>query len=227
MGQVVKPLYTPRYVPSGDEVAVIETSKGTIRVALDGKSAPLTVGNFIELACKGFYDDLNFYNRQEGDVVVGGCPITRPLRPQEVRMAVREQLRGVHPGIGDAGYFIRDEWEENPNNHNVEGTLSLTHKVKPNSGSCQFFFCLADHPEYDDRFTAFGQVTEGLDVVHHLRVGDEIKSVSIEGAHELPNDDDLPETMMVEGEEGEEEVPNPNYQAMQALGKLLAKKAVK
>ena len=40
MGQVVKPLYTPRYVPSGDEVAVIETSKGTIRVALDGKSAP-------------------------------------------------------------------------------------------------------------------------------------------------------------------------------------------
>ena len=222
MGQVVKPLYTPRYVPSGDEVAVIETSKGTIRVALDGKSAPVTVGNFIELACKGFYDDLNFYNRQEGDVVVGGCPITRPLRPQEVRMAVREQLRGVHPGIGDAGYFIRDEWEENPHNHHVEGTLSLTHKVKPNSGSCQFFFCLADHPEYDDRFTAFGQVTEGLDVVHHLRVGDEIKSVSIEGAHELPNDDDLPETMMVEGEEGEEEVPNPNYQAMQALGKLLA-----
>ena len=66
MGQVVKPLYTPRYVPSGDEVAVIETSKGTIRVALDGKSAPLTVGNFIELACNGFYDDLNFYNRQEG-----------------------------------------------------------------------------------------------------------------------------------------------------------------
>lgn len=185
------------------------------------------MGNFIELACKGFYDDLNFYNRQEGDVVVGGCPITRPLRPQEVRMAVREQLRGVHPGIGDAGYFIRDEWEENPNNHHVEGTLSLTHKVKPNSGSCQFFFCLADHPEYDDRFTAFGQVTEGLDVVRHLRVGDEIKSVSIEGAHELPNDDDLPETMMVEGEEGEEEVPNPNYQAMQALGKLLAKKAVK
>ena len=109
----------------------------------------------------------------------------------------------------------------------MEGTLSLTHKVKPNSGSCQFFFCLADHPEYDDRFTAFGQVTEGLDVVRHLRVGDEIKSVSIEGAHELPNDDDLPETMMVEGEEGEEEVPNPNYQAMQALGKLLAKKAVK
>ena len=70
------------------------------------------LGNFIELARKGFYDDLNFYNRQEGDVVVGGCPITRPLRPQEVRMAVREQLRGVHPGIGDAGYFIRDEWEE-------------------------------------------------------------------------------------------------------------------
>ena len=122
---IVKPLYTPRYVPTGNEVAVFETSKGTIRVRLFGKDAPVTVGNFVELAQKGFYDHQNFHGRVEGDVVVGGCPVTRPLRPQQVRMAVREQLRGVHPGIGDAGYVIADEWEANPRNRHMEGSLSL------------------------------------------------------------------------------------------------------
>ena len=121
---IVKPLYTPRYVPTGNEVAVFETSKGTIRVRLFGKDAPVTVGNFVELAQKGFYDHQNFHGRVEGDVVVGGCPVTRPLRPQQVRMAVREQLRGVHPGIGDAGYVIADEWEANPRTACVSATTS-------------------------------------------------------------------------------------------------------
>ena len=94
---IVKPLYTPRYVPTGNEVAVFETSKGTIRARLFGKDAPVTVGNFVELAQKGFYDHQNFHGRVEGDVVVGGCPVTRPLRPQQVRMAVRGQLRQL-PG---------------------------------------------------------------------------------------------------------------------------------
>lgn len=223
---IVKPLYTPRYVPTGNEVAVFETSKGTIRVRLFGKDAPVTVGNFVELAQKGFYDHQNFHGRVEGDVVVGGCPVTRPLRPQQVRMAVREQLRGVHPGIGDAGYVIADEWEANPCNRHMEGSLSLAHKKDANTGSSQFFFSLADHPEYDDRFTVFGQVEEGLDVMRRLRIGDDIESVRVEGAAPLPSDDDLPETIVVEGEDGPQEVPNPAYQAMQALAHLLERKAV-
>lgn len=156
MAQVIKPPYTPRYVPSGEEVAVIETAKGTIRAKLNGKTAPVTVGNFIELASKGFYDNLNFYNRKEGDVVVGGCPITRSLRPQEVRMAVREQIRGVHPGMGD-----------------------------------------------------------------------EMKSISIEGVHEMPDDSLIPETVIVSDEDGEHEVANPDFEAMRALEHLLNKKATK
>ena len=46
--------YTPEYQPTGDEIAVITTSKGTIRVQLKGKDAPIHVGNFVELARKGF-----------------------------------------------------------------------------------------------------------------------------------------------------------------------------
>ena len=54
-------LYTPEYQPTGEEIAVISTSKGTIRVQLAGKDAPIHVGNFVELARKGFYDDLKFH----------------------------------------------------------------------------------------------------------------------------------------------------------------------
>lgn len=224
---IQKPLYTPRYIPSGEEVAVIETNKGTIRVKLFGKDAPLTVGNFVELASKGFYDKLNFHGRAEGDVVVGGCPVTRALSAQRVRMAVREQLRGIHPGIGDSGYVIKDEWASNAKNHHVEGTISLARKSGVDSGSCQIFFSLADHPEYDEMFTAFGEVVEGLDAMRALRIGDEIIEVTLEGVHELPDDSQLPQTMRMlgEGDEGERDIPNPDYLAMEALGKILGRKA--
>ncbi|MEG0374153.1 MAG: peptidylprolyl isomerase [Raoultibacter sp.] len=227
MARIQKPLYTPRYVPSGDEIAVIETNKGTIRVELFGKDAPQTVGNFIELASKGFYDKLNFHGRVEGDVVVGGCPVTRALSAQRVRMAVREQLRGIHPGIGDAGYVIKDEWATNAKNHHSEGTISLARKSGADSGSCQIFFSLADHPEYDEMFTAFGHVIDGIEAVRALRIGDEITKVTIEGAHDLPDDALLPQTIQVRGEveEDKQDIPNPDYVAMEALGKILGKKA--
>ncbi len=67
-------LYTPEYKPTGDEIAVIKTSKGTIRVQLAGKDAPIHVGNFVELANKGFYDDLKFHRYVPGFVIQGGCP---------------------------------------------------------------------------------------------------------------------------------------------------------
>lgn len=226
MARIQKPLYTPRYVASGNEIACIDTSKGTIRIELFGKEAPLTVGNFIELASKGFYDKLNFHGRLDGDVVVGGCPITRSLSAQQVRMAVREQMRGVHPGIGDAGYVIKDEWATNTKNHHAEGSVSVARKSGVDSGSCQIFFSLADHPEYDEMFTVFGKVIDGIEIMHALRIGDEIVKVVIEGAHSLPDDTKLPETILVSGGDSAQETPNPDYLAMQALGALLSKKAV-
>ena len=54
-------LYTPAYQPTGEEIAVIKTNKGTIRVQLAGNDAPIHVGNFVELATKGFNDNLKFH----------------------------------------------------------------------------------------------------------------------------------------------------------------------
>ena len=61
MGFFGDPLYTPEYTVAGDEVAVFDTSKGRIRVKLDGEGAPVHVANFCELASSGFYDDLKFH----------------------------------------------------------------------------------------------------------------------------------------------------------------------
>ncbi|OUO92137.1 peptidylprolyl isomerase [Gordonibacter sp. An230] len=184
MGRIVLPLYTPRYVPNGHEVAVIRTSRGTIRVRLAGKDAPATAGNFIELAAREFYDGLKFHACKPGSVVVGGCPTTRALGPAQVEAAARGAVRGIRPGTGDARYVIVDEWKANPRNRHLRGSLCLAHKSAPNSGSCQFYFSLAEQPQLDDKFTVFGQVVEGFDVLDALGVGDVIESVRIEGADE-------------------------------------------
>lgn len=60
----------------------------------------------------------------------------------------------------------------------------MAHKSDPDSGSCQFYFSLSKRPEFDDKYTVFGETIEGLDVVHALRVGDRIESIRIEGATE-------------------------------------------
>lgn len=182
MGRIVLPLYTPLYQPNGNEVAVIETSKGTIRVKLDGVNAPLTVANFIELSARGFYEDLKFHACKPESVVLGGCPTTRTLGPAQVNAAALDTIRGIHPGTGDARYTIADEWEANPHNRHVLGSLCMAHKSEPNSGSCQFYFSLSEQPEFDDKFTVFGQTIDGLDVVQRLDVGDAIKRITIEGA---------------------------------------------
>ena len=54
-------MYIPEYKPNGKEIAVVKTSKGDIRVQLMGEDAPIHVGNFVELAQKGFYDNLKFH----------------------------------------------------------------------------------------------------------------------------------------------------------------------
>jgi peptidyl-prolyl cis-trans isomerase B (cyclophilin B) len=182
VARVETPLYTPLYRPVGTEAALIRTNKGTIRVKLFGLEAPVTVGSFIELAQRGFYHQLKFHGYKPDSVITGGCPKTRSLGPAQVAAAVRGVLHGIHPGTGNAGYTIIDEWEQNPKNHHLDGSLVLSHGSEPDSGSSQFYFSLAAQPEFDERFTVFGQVEEGLDVVHALRIGDVIEEITIEGA---------------------------------------------
>ncbi len=175
-------LYTPEYKPNGNEVAVIVTDEGTIRVQLHGEDAPIHVGNFVELAQKGFYDGLKFHRYVPGFVIQGGCPNTRDMTPAEV-------ARGGYgpngkPGTGGPGYSIKGEWKTNPHNEHKDGTLAMARSSMPDSAGSQFYVCLGPQPFLDGDYTVFGDTIEGLDVIAKLRAGSLIESITIENAND-------------------------------------------
>lgn len=174
-------LYTPKYQPNGNEVAVIKTSKGDIRVELAGNDAPIHVGNFVELAQKGFYDNLKFHRYVPGFVIQGGCPNTRELDSEQVKAAEGNPFARL--GTGGPGYAIHEEYTTNPNNKHLDGTLAMARSQDPNSAGSQFYLCLGAQPFLDSGYTVFGQTVEGLDVVGQLRVGDVIETIEIENAN--------------------------------------------
>ena len=175
-------MYTPEYQPTGEEIAVLTTSKGTIRVQLAGKDAPIHVGNFVELAQKGYYNDLKFHRYVPNFVIQGGCPNTREMTPSQVANGGRGPAG--QPGTGNPGYSIKEEYTTNPNNEHLDGTLAMARSSNPNSAGSQFYFCLGDQPFLDSGYTVFGQTIEGLDVIWALRAGDVIESIEIENAAE-------------------------------------------
>ena len=173
-------LYTPEYKVVGDEVATLRTSRGTIRVRLDGAGAPIHVANFCELATSGFYDGLKFHRYVPGFVIQGGDPNTRNMTPADVA-AGRRGPQGM-PGTGGPGYRIREEYTCNPNNSHDDGALAMARSQDPNSAGSQFYFCLGPQHGLDSGYTVFGKTIEGKDVIASLRAGDEIESVTIEHA---------------------------------------------
>lgn len=178
MGLFGDKLYTPGYEVTGNEVAVLTTSRGVIRVRLDGKGAPIHVGNFCELATSGFYDGTKFHRYVPGFVIQGGDPNTRDMTPEDVA-AGRRGPAGM-PGTGGPGYRIREEFTTNPRNSHVDGALAMARSQNPNSAGSQFYFCLGPQHGLDSGYTVFGTTIEGKDVIDSLRAGDVLESVSIE-----------------------------------------------
>ena len=173
-------LYTPKYQPTGKEVAIIETSKGTVKIRLAGKDAPIHVGNFVELAQKGFYDGLKFHRYVPGFVIQGGDPNTRTASSSDVARADGSPFSKF--GMGGPGYRIREEFSTNPNNKHVDGALAMARSQDPDSAGSQFYFCLGPQHMLDSGYTVFGTTIEGLDVEKELRAGDVIESIRIVNA---------------------------------------------
>lgn len=179
MGFIPDPLYTPAYVPTGDERAVIETDLGDIHVTLDGEGAPIHVGNFVELAEKGFYDGLKFHRFVPGFVIQGGCPNTRDMSPEEVASGMPGPS-GM-PGTGGPGYRIRQEYSTNPRNLHMDGALAMARSQHPDSAGSQFYLCLGAQHGLDSGYTVFGQADKAdFEIIGKLRAGNLIKTVRIE-----------------------------------------------
>lgn len=141
-----------------NRTAIIETNKGTIKFELNEDLAPITTANFIGLAESKFYDGLTFHRVEPGFVIQGGCP----------------------RGNGTGGSDKKIPLEVTPNlKHGEPGAVAMARSSDPNSASSQFYITLAPTPFLDMNYAVFGRVTEGLDVVKQIRVGDTMTSVQI------------------------------------------------
>jgi peptidylprolyl isomerase len=174
------------------------TNKGNITVVVDGYTAPVTAGNFVDLVQRGFYNKLAF-TRAENDYVlqigdppgdeVGFIdPKTKKYRAIPLEVMVKgdkEPMYGIT--MEDAGRFR----EEPVLPFSSYGALAMARpEADPNGGSSQFFFFLFE-PELtpagrnllDGRYTVFGYVTAGQEVLGQLKANDQIESAQVvEGA---------------------------------------------
>ena len=168
-------MHVSTYKPNGNEVAVIKTDQGTIKMKFFDKDAPNTVATFIEYSLAGGYNGTAFHRVIPGFVAQGGDPTSKGMTSaQVVSAAAAQQLGG-----GGPGYNLKAEF--NSQKH-LEGSVAMARAQSPDSAGSQFYICLAPQPSLDGQYTVFGQVTEGLDVVHKLVVGSIIESVTIENA---------------------------------------------
>jgi len=135
--------------------AVLTTSQGTLEFELYFDEAPLTVMNFIELAGSGFYDGLIFHRVIPNFVAQGGDP------------------RG--DGWGGPAHAIRCEYSDKLY---ARGTVGIATSGKDTGGS-QFFITHSPQPHLEARYTVFGQVVDGMEVVDRLVVGDVIEKIEI------------------------------------------------
>ena len=142
-----------------NRTAVLKTDKGTIRFTLHEDKAPITAGNFIQLAESGFYDGLTFHRVEPGFVVQGGDPSGNGTGGSKQTIKLE-----IHPDL----------------KHDRAGSVAMARTSDPNSASSQFYITLAPASFLDGNYAVFGHVIEGQDVVDAIRRGDKMVSVTIE-----------------------------------------------
>ena len=127
-------------------------NEGTITVALDYKTAPVTTANFVGLANSGFYDGLTFHRIMEGFMMQGGDP------------------KGN--GTGGSENTIVGEFSANGYENNIShtrGTISMArNSLSMDSASSQFFIVQKDSTFLDGQYAAFGHVTSGMEIVDKI-----------------------------------------------------------
>tara|TARA_B100000497_G_scaffold74589_1_gene83580 strand:+ start:1298 stop:2896 length:1599 start_codon:yes stop_codon:yes gene_type:complete len=140
-------------IPS-DQQIMIETNKGNITIELFVDNAPGTVSNFMKLMNDGYYDNKYFHRVVPQFVIQGGCS------------------RG--DGWGSLNWTQRSEFSHYTGFET--GTIGIASAGKDTEG-VQFFITHCPTPYLDGRYTAFGRVTNGMNVVQQIRIGDVITSI--------------------------------------------------
>ena len=142
--------------PTVSTQVYLDTDRGTIQIELAVLDAPLTVENFITLARKGYFNGLSVHRVVPDFVVQDGDP------------------RG--DGEGAPGYSIRDELNQRPY---LRGTVGMALEPWPDTGGSQYFITHSPQPHLDGKYTVFGRVVAGMDVVDQIQQWDVIRRVRV------------------------------------------------
>ncbi len=146
-----------------NEVAVIKTTKGEMVLEFWSDVAPRTVANFKKIARAGSYDGTALHRIVRGFMVQGGDPLTKDPAAEE------------RYGTGNPGYKIKAEFNNRPHER---GVISMARNGDPleaqglpprpqfaDSAGSQFFICLDEAPHLNGKYTAFGKLSTGIDIL--------------------------------------------------------------
>jgi cyclophilin family peptidyl-prolyl cis-trans isomerase len=140
-----------------EKICVLETEKGTLAFEMYPSVAPRTVTRISELIGNGFYNGIIFHRVVADFVVQAGDP--------------------TGSGDGGSGQTIAAEFSHL---HYIRGSVGMARDDDINSNDSQFFICISDQPHLDGKYTFFGQVVRGADVLDKIRQGDKILSMRLE-----------------------------------------------
>ncbi|MCS7023805.1 MAG: peptidylprolyl isomerase [Bryobacteraceae bacterium] len=134
--------------------AVVETELGTFRFEFAPDKAPKHVEHFLKLAREGYYDGSAFFRVVAHGIIQGGDPLLKnPQTPKHLW------------GTGGLN-LLKSEFSDLKHERGVVSTVRIPNK--PDSDGSQFFICVSPQPALDGQFSAFGRVTEGMEVVEKI-----------------------------------------------------------
>jgi peptidyl-prolyl cis-trans isomerase B (cyclophilin B) len=136
---------------------VMKTNKGDIALTLFASKTPVTVANFLNLAARGFYNDVSFHRVIAGFMMQGGDP--------------------TGSGAGGPGYRFEDEFVPELR-FDRAGLLAMAN-AGPRTNGSQFFITYGPTPHLNDHHTIFGEVTAGAEITTAIRNGDKITAIEI------------------------------------------------
>lgn len=139
------------------KICLLETERGTLAFEMYPAVAPRTVARISKLAEDGFFNGIVFHRVVADFVIQAGDP--------------------TGTGEGGSGETIIAEFS---NLHYIRGSVGMARNDDIHSNDSQFFICLNDQPHLDGKYTLFGQVVRGADILDKIRQGDKIISMRME-----------------------------------------------
>jgi len=185
ISQVVSPAFAKLPTLAGSATVEMKLKNGIVVMEVDGTNAPITAGNFIDLAKRGVYNNLTFHRvirepspfvAQGGDPLGNGTGSFIDPTTSQPRLIPLEITLAKDPKPQYSKTFKPDELVKL---RHTRGAVAMARSQDPDSASSQFYITLADVNFLDGSYAVFGFVKSGMDVVDKIKLGDRIESMTV------------------------------------------------